>query len=112
MIPYKLSTHDFASMWKQSTENAVKINITKSSCNDLNEYIKKITKTIHLHHIKTMDKEVIAAGNISTNSNNSTSNKTVCLVHCKYNNDGYIIEIRSSNINISCALVNIIQQIL
>ena len=115
IMAYDMTTEEFATKWKQLQDNSVKVNIAESSCNGLNEYVERVKKYIHLYHIETMDKEVIASGCIYVNNSDNNNNNMhlfLCLVHCKYNNNGYMIEIRCSNVKISCGLTMEIQQIM
>ena len=108
--PSVISTKDFGINWAKLSAGSSVLNVNTSSAS-IQNYVTAIKHKLHVHHIETIQSEVIAAGNISSITN---SNMLLpILIHCKCTQtQSYQVIIRTPNANISKAIGIELQQML
>merc|ERR1712176_20017 len=110
MRPSQISTKDFGINWAKLTNGSFALNSNSPSASIAN-YVQKLTKELHVHHIATIKSEVIAAGNLSSIVN--ANMLLPILIHCKCTqNKSYAIIIRTPSAPISKAIGVQLQQLL
>lgn len=110
MRPSSISTADFGVNWAKLAATSCTVNVNAASAS-VQRFVNRVSQKMHLHHISTIDTEIIAAGNLSSRTNAKLL--LPVLVYCKCTvNARYWVMVRTPSRSISNSIALELQQLL